>query len=238
MSSVHIGPTAGWAVLGGGLTAAAAALLGRLRAGLLLPPALAAYACLLAAFHVWVQREYVRAWVAQQEFWQDVVAECPDVGPGTVILFPLVPQTSEMALNQGWADYTVFPQLFRVPPEWGPTPRAFPVGNKCWGAVPRDYAGYDWDEVEREGDALYWRHWMPLTRASTVEWPRLEPGNVILLRHREDGRFERVYGTVTMAGVDFPLKPRGQVTFGFRPNPLYPAMFPRGLRRPPAVAAR
>jgi hypothetical protein len=218
MSSVHIGSTVGWALVVSGVVAGAVTAR---RAGRFVTPALAAYIGLLAAFHVYVQREYVRAWVAQGEFWRDVVAECPDVRSGTVILYPLVTPPGPMVRHQEWADFMVFPHLFAVPAGWTP-PEAYGVGHTTWG-VPRDYDGYDWNEVERDGDKLYWRHW-----GSRRVW--LEPGNVILFHRLPDGRFERMFGTVRMAGIDLPLKPREPGAFEFRPHILYEAMFPKGLQ--------
>jgi hypothetical protein len=89
--------------------------------------------------------------------------------------------------------------------------------------VYRNYVGYDWNEVERVGDQLYWKHWDGL-RAP------LEPGNVILLQRMPGGRYERLTGTMRIAGMDFPLKPRGGQTFTYEPNTLYPHMFPKGLQ--------
>lgn len=221
MSSIHIGSTAGWAVFAGGAAAGLLALLTRLGAARAAVPLLATYFCLLAAFHVYVQREYVRAWTAQGEFWRDVVSECPDVKPGTIILYPLVPPTSPMVRHQEWADFMVFHYLFEVPPEWHAPPEAFPLGHLTWG-VPRNYEGYDWNEVEREGDKLFLKHW----GARRVH---LEPGNVILLRQLPGGKYERMTGTVHMHGIDLQLKPREGPAFDFRPHLLYPAMFPNGL---------
>lgn len=222
MSSVHIASALGWGLFFGGLSIGVCRLLAFARAGWLFPPAFAVYVCLLAGFHACVQREYIRAWAAQGEFWRDVAAECPDVRAGTVILYPLVKPATAMVHNQEWADHLVFPHLFAVPPGWSAPPRVFPVGHLTWG-VPPDYKGYNWNEVEREGDKLYWNHW------GGVRAP-LEPGNVILLRYTPEGRFERVTGTVTMAGVDLPLKPREGPAFKFEPGKLYPAMFPHGMQ--------
>lgn len=220
MSSVHIGATTGWAVFFGGLAAGVLALLTRLGAPRAAAPVLAAYFCLLAAFHVYVQREYIRAWVAQGEFWRDVAAECPDVQPGTVIIFPLVPATSTAVRHQDWAECMVFHHLFAVPADWSEPPRAYPAGLRA--VVRVNYEGYDWNEVERDGDALYWNHWAGMR-------VRLVPGNVILLHQLPGGRFERITGTMRIHGVDFPLKPREGPAFEFRPHTLYPAMFPNGL---------
>ena len=222
MSSVHIGSTLGWGVLFGGAVAGLARALGRKWTGRALVPVLAVYFALLAAFHVYVQREYTRAWVAQGEFWRDVVAECPDVEPGTVILYPLVRPTSPMVRHQEWADYLVFSHLFEVPAGWRAPPRAFGAGLRT-GGVPADYKGYDWNEIERDGDRLYLKHW------NGARVP-LEPGNVILLKQAPGGRYERLTGTVRVAGADLQLKERGGPTFEFRPHKLYPLMFPNGLQ--------
>jgi hypothetical protein len=219
LSSVHIGSTLGWAVFFGGVAAGAARVLGRASPALL--PVLACYFTLLSAFHVYVQREYVRAWAAQGEFWGDVVAECPDVGPGTVIICPLVQPTSALVRHQEWADYKVFPHLFAVPRDWSAPPRVYAVGYR--GGLRPDYVGYDWNEIERDGDRLYLKHW-------NGDRVRLEPGNVILLKQTPGGRYERVTGTVRMAGVDLALKERGGPEFAFPPNELYPVMFPKGAR--------
>ena len=106
--------------------------------------------------------------------------------------------------------------------DWRLPPRAFPVGYRDWG-VPAEYKGYDWNEVERVGDRLYWKHWDGLRF-------ELEPNNVILLNRTPGGRYERMTGTVNIHGVEFPLKPREGPAFDFRPHTLYPAMFPNGLQ--------
>lgn len=221
LSSVHIGSTLGWAVLFGGLAAGAGRLLNRTRLAPALLPLLALYFGFLAAFHVYVQREYVRAWVAQGEFWRDLVAECPDVGPGTVILYPLVRPTSEMVRHQEWADYMVFRHLFVVPADWAVPPRAYPIGHGSGVAV--DFNGYDWNEIERDGDRLFLKHW----DGGRVP---LEPGNVIVLKQLPDGRHQRVTGAVRMRGIDLPLKETGGPAFAYPPHALHRAMFPKGTQ--------
>jgi hypothetical protein len=185
-------------------------------------PALGAYLCLLAGFHVGVQREFVRSWAAQGEFWKDVAEQCPDVKPGTIILYPLIGQASPMVRDQDWADYMVFRHVFAFPPS-GNAPAAFGVGLGASAPVRGAYEGYDWHEIDRVGDKLYWKHW----DGSRHE---LEQGNVILLRYQPDGRFERITGTVPVAGTELVLKPRGEPTFEYSPYKLFSLMFPKGLQ--------
>jgi hypothetical protein len=228
MSSIHIASSLGWGLLFGGLGAGLVRLLTYIRAGWLFLPVFAVYVFLLASFHVCVQREYAKAWVAQAEFWRNVAAECPDVRSGTVVLYPLVRPVTPMVHHQEWADYLVFGHLFVVPSDWS-LPMFLPLGHLTW-SVPPDYKGYNWNEVEREGDQLYLKHW-------GGPRPKLEPGNIILLRQTPDGRLERVTGTIQIAGIDLPLKPREGPEFNFKPNKLYPLMFPHGMHPEPGPHA-
>jgi hypothetical protein len=170
-----------------------------------------------------VQREYVRSWVAQGEFWKDVVASCPDIRPGTVILYPLVGQVSPMVRDQEWADYLVFGHMF-VCPDPATAPKAFGVAHNSSTPAGEYYAGYHWHEIERDGDRWFWKHW----DGSRHE---LEPGNIILMRYsHKTRRFERMTGTIHVAGSELALKPRGEPTFEFAPHKLFFAMFPQGLQ--------
>jgi hypothetical protein len=138
-----------------------------------------------------------------------------------------MPPVSPVVAHQGWSDFMVFEQLFVVPGDWAAPPRAIPVGLHQWGGVPADYRGYDWSkETECRDGKWYWKHWVGSEHL-------LEPGNVIAMTHRPDGRFERLTGTISLGGTDFPLKPREGPAFDFRPNRLYPAMFPVGTQDRP-----
>jgi hypothetical protein len=75
MSSVHIASALGWGVFAAGAFGTLGSILTRLRVGWTLFPLLAAYLCLLVGFHVLVQREYIRGWAAQREFWQEVAVD-------------------------------------------------------------------------------------------------------------------------------------------------------------------
>jgi hypothetical protein len=229
LSSVHIASTAGWALLVTGLAGLAARAVAPGDRWVLAPVA-AAYLSLLVGFHVSVQRELVRSWDEQREFWRTVMTECPDVGPGTVILYPIQPHT-DLAISQGWCDYLIFRYLFEVPAGWSSPPMAFPVGHHLWGKVPPDLAGYDWSqEVESKDGKLYWKHWVG-------DRPLLEPGNVIVITRTPDGGYRRMTGTIPLGGTDFPLKPPGGPAFDFRPRRLYPAMFREGAAVPSPLAA-
>jgi len=66
----------------------------------------------LLLYHDYVQREYVRAWEIQRDFWHQVIKLAPEAGPGWSIIFDgSVADQSRMIASNSWADFHVCRQL-------------------------------------------------------------------------------------------------------------------------------
>ncbi len=102
---------------------------------------IACFFALLVGFGLTVQHDYVLGWNEQREFWTDMVALCPRLGDGDVILvdssglrdtrqllflrksFNGIPETRQIKSLDSL--YDVLPALYRFPPQWKEPPRAF-----------------------------------------------------------------------------------------------------------------
>jgi len=188
-TSVHLGATLGMAVL----AAAVAWGLMNLRP-ILAATAVAAYLAFAVGYQVTIERDFMRSWQLQRDFWQQVAACCSDLQDGTVLIYQLpesIPTT--FIFTNSWADPLVLDQTFRFPPNWQTPPRLFAI---------TDFPA----RVAAGPDGLQW--WVP--GASWDEhWEALPQGNVILLRPA-DGRLERVTGEIPIAGQTLQLKDPGQ----------------------------
>jgi len=188
-TSVHLGATLGMAVI------AAAVALGLLsvrpKFAVVL---LGGYFALAVGYYVTIERDFMRSWQLQRQFWQQVATCCSDLQDGTVLLYELDPNVpTTFIFTNSWADPLVLDQTFRFPLNWQVTPRLF--GLTDWPS-----------RVVVQGDQLQW--WVP--GASWDEhWEALPQGNVILLRATSDGRLERVTGDVPVAGQRLHLKDAG-----------------------------
>ena len=67
-------------------------------------------------FCQWVQREYVRSWQLQRDFWQQVVQLSPDATANWSIIVtgPPAPASKVLATNS-WADVLTCRELFSAP---------------------------------------------------------------------------------------------------------------------------
>jgi hypothetical protein len=200
-TSVHLGATEGMAVLAAAIAWALLSVRPRLGAALL-----SAYFALAVGYYVTIERDFMRSWQLQRQFWQQVVACCSDVQDGTVLLYELDPNVpTTFIFANSWADPLVLEQTFRFPSEWRVPPRLF--GLTGWRS-----------RVVSEGQRLLW--WVP--GASWDEhWEDLPQGNVILLRPASDGRVERVTGNIALDRGTLHLKDLGQ-PMKWPPAQLYP----------------
>jgi hypothetical protein len=200
MSSVHIAAGPGWALF-------AAAALGLALTALPRPGravlwgALAVHLGLLAAYHVTVQRDYVRVWAEQRRFWDDLARLCPDMDEGTVILFPYQGLICPgVEVHHAHADYVIPSRMYVSTKLWKKPPVASPVGLYRPGSVPREYAGYDWSrEVSVENGELVFLH-------NNGQKMFMRPGKVIALEFDANGRCYRLTGALDVRGVRLPLK--------------------------------
>jgi hypothetical protein len=202
-TSVHLGATLGMSVL----AAAIAWLLLSFRPRLAVT-LLAAYLALAAGYYVTIERDFIRSWQLQRDFWQQVVACCSDLQDGTVLLYELNPADEPTFIfTNSWADPLILGQTLSFPDTWTTPPRLFSLTQWL-------------DRVQPDGDHLRW--WVP--GASWDEhWEVLPQGNVILLRRGADGTLERVTGTVDTPGQPLQLKARADQT-AWPPAQLYSAL--------------
>jgi hypothetical protein len=186
-TSVHLGATLGMAVLATGI---AWLLLGwRLRLAIAL---ISGYLALAVGYYVTIERDFVRSWQLQREFWQQVQACCSDFQDGTVLLYTLSSvEEPTFIFTNSWADPLILGETFAFPATWKQEPRLFSLTE--WQ-----------DRVQASGDQLDW--WVPA--ASWDEhWETLPQDNVILLTRAPDGTLTRAAGTIEVPGGTLRLKP-------------------------------
>jgi hypothetical protein len=200
-TSVHLGATIGAATL-----FSAVVWLGiRYVTPRVVAPLVAGYLALAIGYPITIERDFVRGWQIQRQFWQQVAACCTDFQDGTVLIYeqdPAGPETTFVFPNS-WADALVLDETYRFPATWAKPPRLFSLT--------------DWQSrVQPEGDDLRW--WVPA--ASWDEhWETLPQNNVIVLR-KVGGVVSRITGSIEVAGRPLRLKDPAQPTH-YPPAQLY-----------------
>jgi hypothetical protein len=195
MSSVHITAALGWALAAGAVMGLALSALPRAGRRALWAVA-ALYLGLLAAYHVTVQRDYVRSWAEQRRFWGEVNRLCPDLDDETIILRPYPPRKCAAVEVNSHADWLLPQRMFFKLEPWQHPPLLIHVEG---GTVPHDYAGYEWPAVQVEGGELVYRY--------AGDWRApLRPGKVIALYPDGNGRYHRLTGSLDIRGVRLPLR--------------------------------
>jgi hypothetical protein len=186
-TSVHLGATLGMSILSAGLAWMLLSVRPRIGAALI-----AAYLTLAVGYYVTIQRDFVRSWQLQRDFWQQVAACCSDLQDGTVLLYTLSSaEEPTFIFTNSWADPLILGETYAFPTSWKTPPRLFSLTewqNRVW--VDGDH--FDW--------------WVPA--ASWDEYVDVLPqGNVILLTRAADGTLQRATGSVDVAGGVLTLKP-------------------------------
>jgi hypothetical protein len=162
----------------------------------------------LAGFGFVIQRDYARSWELQRSFWTQVVALCPDLEEGTVIL--VAPEaftdTRQIAANH-WNLPRVLDQLYSFPSGWEDPPRLYRL-------VP------GWEEHIVAGDGR-----LRLDAQTVLAPPSLygevESPRVIYLS-AAGGLLVRETSPLQVAGIDFPIKSLPSAApAGPDPGPLY-----------------
>lgn len=203
-TSVHLAASIGGAIIFATLASTVLrASASRLRANAA-AMALSFYLALLIGYQMTIQRDFVRAWEMQKDFWSQVVACCSDLQDGTVLVFETDdPLATPFIAANSWADPLVLRLLYHFPAAWQNPPRLFTLGGSWTRRVERDGAGWRW-----------------LVPAAT--WDEhaesLPESDVIVLR-RDNGRLARVAGPLDIRGQSFPLKPPGPPG-AWSPGPL------------------
>lgn len=154
------------------------------------------------SFCQWVQKEYVRSWELQKNFWRQVVQLCPEVGPGWSIIVNGSPSpTSPIMQTNSWADILTCRALYSAPVNFA-------------------HLGYLGDAIklQRRDGALWWdpEYWS----GSMVKLD----GHKLALLHSSGGILSRVSEIQTSAGIVRASPPAGTAE---RPltSPLAKAMF-------------
>jgi hypothetical protein len=205
-TSVHLGATLGMSVLATGI---AWLLLGwRLRLAIAL---IAGYLALAVGYYVTIERDFIRSWQLQREFWQHVQACCSDLQDGTVLLYTLSSgEEPTFIFTNSWADPLILGETYAFPTAWTQPPRLFSLTE--WQ-----------NRVQPNGDRLDW--WVPA--ASWDEhWETLPQDNVILLTRAPDGTLTRATGTIEVPGGTLRLK-SPSATESWPPAQLYAPLLDR-----------
>jgi hypothetical protein len=161
----------------------------------------------LAGFGFVIQRDYARSWELQRSFWAQVVALCPDLDEGTVIL--VAPEaftdTRQIAANH-WNLPRVLDQIYSFPADWDDPPRLYRL-------VP------GWEEHIVAGDGR-----LRLDAQTVLAPPSLygevEPDHVIYLE-AEGGGLARRAGALTVGEADYGLKALGEAGSQLAPGFLF-----------------
>jgi hypothetical protein len=161
----------------------------------------------LAGFGFVIQRDYARSWELQRSFWTQVVALCPDLDEGTVIL--VAPEaftdTRQIAANH-WNLPRVLDQIYSFPLDWDDPPRLYRL-------VP------GWEEHIVAGDGR-----LRLDAQTVLAPPSLygevEPDHVIYLE-AEGGGLARRAGALTVGEADYGLKALGEARSQLAPGFLF-----------------
>ena len=140
---------------------------------------------LTLSYNQFVQREYVRMWRVQRDFWQQVIALSPDTDFLTTILVAgnVSPERSDIIQANSWADHETCLRLFGVDAA-GNGPQFTHLGV-LWDSVPfrRVDSGVEWKPQ-------YWGG----------PYMRIDTNDLILLRS-DDGRLSRVLSIDTPVGL-------------------------------------
>ena len=146
---------------------------------------------LTLSYNQFVQREYVRMWRVQRDFWQQVIALSPDADSLTTILVAgsVSPERSDIIQANSWADYETCLRLFGVDAA-GNGPQFTHLGV-LGGTVPfrRVNSGVEWKPQ-------YWGG--PFRRIDT---------NDLILLWSDSGRLSRVASIDTSVGLLTTARP-------------------------------
>lgn len=168
----------------------------------------------MLSFDRWIQREYVRSWELQRDFWRQVLQLTPEADGGYSILVTGRPfLTSPVMHTNSWADSLVFQTLLanRRSPE--------PVHFAHLGAVGRSI------RFHKEGDIILW---------NPEFWSRnevkLNPDKLILLSS-DGSQLSRITELPTPVGTLRVPKPLATVIAHRRESTLAKIMFPENSGR-------
>jgi hypothetical protein len=146
---------------------------------------------LTLSYNQFVQREYVRMWRVQRDFWQQVMALSPDIDYSTTVLVAgnVSSEQSDVIQANSWADYETCLRLFGVDAA-GNGPQFTHLGV-LGGTVPfrRADSGVEWKPQ-------YWGG----------PYRRIDTNDLILLRS-DGGRLSRVSSIDTSVGLLTTTRP-------------------------------
>jgi len=171
---VHAAGVMGASLLVGSMMLAAVRLGGPRGKRTVVALALALWSGLMVSYGLDVQRDYVRAWDLQREFWTQLVKLVPDVGDGTIVLVdPTGLQDTKQIGANYWNLPRVLGQLYAFPREWDAIPRVYRM-------VP----GWE-DRVVTEDSRLRIDETTTFSPGST--YGVFDPSNAILVVQGPDG---------------------------------------------------
>jgi hypothetical protein len=146
---------------------------------------------LTLSYNQFVQREYVRMWRVQRDFWQQVIALSPDTDSSSTILVAgtVSPERSDIIAANSWADNETCRRLFGVDAA-GNGPQFTHLGV-LWDSVPfrRVDSGVEWKPQFWGGP-----------------YRKIDTNDLILLRS-DYGRLSRVLSIDTPVGLLTTTRP-------------------------------
>lgn len=90
------------------------------------------YISVLVGYGLIIQKDFVKSWENQRNFWTRVINLCPDLEDNTLIILDnsnkKLPSTNYI-LSNSWADPVVLQRIFSYPKEWKNPPRLFVLNN-------------------------------------------------------------------------------------------------------------
>ncbi|MBN2215306.1 MAG: hypothetical protein JW723_13795 [Bacteroidales bacterium] len=141
-----------------------------------------------------IQKDFMKSWEIQKDFWRQVVELCPDLEEGTAIVVDRedLPET-EYIYSHSWSDPVVLEDLFRFPDSWETNPRLIIDEKNPFG------------EITTVNGKIFYKPRYPFLYYDR-EMVELQPGNTIFLE-RTDGKYSRLSDSIIYDGTWLKLKP-------------------------------
>ena len=141
-----------------------------------------------------IQKDFITSWEIQRDFWKQVIELCPDMEEGTSIVVDRkdLPETYYI-YSHSWASPVILEDLYKFPDEWVINPRLIIDENNPFG------------EILTVDSRIFFKPRYPFLYYDK-KMVELQPGNTIYLEG-VNGRYTRLYDTLTVGDVGLKLKP-------------------------------
>lgn len=123
-TSVHLPASISSAIFLGGLAYLLFFILGQYRLKLLFTIFISLVFSFFVGYGRLIQKDFIKSWDIQKDFWSQVLELCPDMEEGTMILVERkdLPDT-DFIYSHSWADPVVLEYLFKFPETWKYKPK-------------------------------------------------------------------------------------------------------------------